>query len=313
MNRHKIFNLFIGFCFTLISFFTVNANSYASDYQYKILDPKYNPQAQELLDGKLNNSESYYKNSSKNFDASTFFALFALIIFPISIMSIALKTFKKFAHLSKTPEQKIGNIKININDTKVSDDNRNTENIVSELFSLIDKDEEDIQPQKTETTEEPFSDIKHKAKLAYQTATIKRPSPAIKTNVENKNFEESHTEKQIFVPQKESEQTKETKALINKFFSSSIEKKTNPMLLHTYLLSSNKGLCVVEYNKKYSLIGYINEEVFFLEQFESIKSSEIRSRLTESKNSTDRYVIKVGEHKSLVEVSEKEMKMVLEL
>ena len=85
------------------------------------------------------------------------------------------------------------------------------------------------------------------------------------------------------------------------------------MLLNTSVLGTDKGLCLVEYNQKYSLIGYIGNEIFMLNQFDSINSSEIRSRLSDSNELRDRYIVRLGDYKALVEVSDKKMNLLLEL
>ena len=85
------------------------------------------------------------------------------------------------------------------------------------------------------------------------------------------------------------------------------------MLLNTAPLTSNKGFCLVEYNQKYSLIGYINNEIFLLNQFSSVYTNEIRSRLSETVGNKDRYIVRLGNYKALVEVSESKMNVLLEL
>ena len=87
----------------------------------------------------------------------------------------------------------------------------------------------------------------------------------------------------------------------------------NPLLITNAKLANNKGLCLVEFKKKYSLIGYINDEIFMLNKFDSLKSSEIRSRLSETVDNKDRYIVRLGEYKALVEVSDKKMELLLEL
>lgn len=50
-----------------------------------------------------------------------------------------------------------------------------------------------------------------------------------------------------------------------------------------------------------------------LNKFDSLKSSEIRSRLSETVDNKDRYIVRLGEYKALVEVSDKKMELLLEL
>ena len=76
-------------------FFAANAQSFASDYQYKVLDPKYNPQAEELLKGTLSGISEIELQEPKKFDFGNFFAIFALVVFPIIIVTLAVRTFKE--------------------------------------------------------------------------------------------------------------------------------------------------------------------------------------------------------------------------
>ena len=255
----------IFFCIAAVIFFAANLRTDASDYQYKVLNPKYNPQAQQLIDGTLQPVEPVsIEQQQKHFDFGAFFAIFMLVTFPIFIISFALKTFKKFSQeASRGYEPVIGNIKI--------EKRRLTE----------EKDILDSMPE-VETVE---------TQESVESVQIQEPKASMYDSKLSSN----------------------TNTSINKFFSSPIAHIPNPMLLNTSPLSSNKGLCLVEYNKKYSLIGYINNEIFMLNQFDDVKSWEIRSRLSESKDSKDRYIVKLGDYKALVEVSDTNMDLLLEL
>ena len=100
---------------------------------------------------------------------------------------------------------------------------------------------------------------------------------------------------------------------INEYLSSPIQKPHNPILLSSSKLTRNKGLCLVQYKDKVSLIGYINKKVFVLAQFNSLSTNEIRSRLAENEGDNERYIVKLGNYKALLEVSENNMELLLEL
>ena len=100
---------------------------------------------------------------------------------------------------------------------------------------------------------------------------------------------------------------------INEYLSSPIQKKHNPILLSSSKLTRNKGLCLVQYKNKVSLIGYINKKVFMLAQFNSLSTNEIRSRLAENEGDNERYIVKLGNYKALLEVSDNNMELLLEL
>ena len=82
--------LFTGISLIILSF-CANTAAFASDYQYKILDPKYNPDAERVVDGELPPVQEVEPYESSSFDLKTFMAIFALIVFPMFFMSKLLK------------------------------------------------------------------------------------------------------------------------------------------------------------------------------------------------------------------------------
>ncbi len=251
----------IKFIFNCIIFILLAFNSSvfdyasASDYKYKVLDPKYNPEAQQLIDGTLPPERTMYVEKKDDFDVWTFLAIFALITFPFAIVYIAVKTFKDVMSDYNEDEQVIGNIKI----------------------------------EKQEQETEQKQDLEN-----IQKVNLQETNPVVKKKINTKEIPDT---------------------FVKKYFSDPIdsEKPKNPILLYTSPLSSNKGFCLVEYNTKYSLIGYINDDIFLLNQFERVKTKEIRARLSETKKSGERYIIKMDEYKALVEVSDKKMNLLIEL
>lgn len=279
MSHRNIQKIFLFFCIALTMTFALSLKSYASDYQYKVLDPKYNPYAQDLIDGKLSTPADEYVpvSSSKKFDFAAFLAAAALVIFPVGVFSFVIKTLKNISNITGTETQTLGNI------------------------TISKKEEEDASEQ--ETTEQ-VDEVVEKTNTPEAKAIVeKTKNPADKTLVQCSVTEKQGTNKSNNLIDES----------LKKYFTSPVSKIPNPMLLNTSPLTRNKGLCVVEYNKKYSLIGYINNEIFLLDQFENLKNYEIRSRLTESKNSKDRYIVRLGEYKALVEVSDADMSLLLEL
>ena len=142
-----------------------------------------------------------------------------------------------------------------------------------------------------------------------QKASVPVPKKQSSTVAAKKNNVEAATS--VMTPKKKLPRS--ANSSINKFFSSPVQKAQNPMLLNTSPLASNKGLCLVQYNSKFSLIGYINDDIFMLNQFDNVNSSEIRSRLSESTSSRDRYIVRLGDYKALVEVTDTKMNLLLEL
>ena len=67
MNSQNIKKFLLFFCISITIFLAANVKSFASDYQYKVLDPKYNPQAEELLNGTLSNVPEVELKEPKKF------------------------------------------------------------------------------------------------------------------------------------------------------------------------------------------------------------------------------------------------------
>lgn len=262
--------------FTAFTVISVCANTfvYASDYQYKVLDPKYNPDAQKVVDGTLPPIEEVLPDdSSKGFDFGLFFAIAALVILPTVIIGTAVKSYKKvFEEIPGTQDsQNLGNVRINVKN--------NNSKITS-----------------------------NKQAVSKTTDPMAKRSAKNNGNAIDRNIADYRAQKlaQRKLPNKANNS-------INQYFTESVRKKIHPLLLNTNQLASNKGLCLVQYNDKYSLIGYVNDEIFILNKFEKLNSLEIRSRLSESVNSKDRYIVRLGNYKALVEVSDSKMDLLLEL
>ena len=286
----KILLIFTAFLFTSIAF---GPRALASDYQYKVLDPKYNPQAELIQEGSIPPIvEVQDEYDSEGFDFKRFFAIVAAIVFPMFIVSLVFRTFREVTEdvPGRTKEEK-------------------------EESEIQIKQEKTSKNQKRQT----IGNIKINQPPA-KNAEQKLESNTSKKNVSaGQNIPVSHT------PILQNNKTKSTK------ISSKTEQilkskpsagyattpvhtgKKNPMLLNTAKLSSNKGLCLVEYDKKYSLIGYIGNEIFLLNQFSNLSSKEIRPRLSENLGAKERYIVRLGSYKALLEVSDSKMNVLLEL
>lgn len=286
----KILLIFTAFLFTSIAF---GPRALASDYQYKVLDPKYNPQAELIQEGSIPPIvEVQDEYDSEGFDFKRFFAIVAAIVFPMFIVSLVFRTFREV-----------------------------TEDVPGRIKEEKEESEIQIKQEKTSKNQkrQTIGNIKINQPQA-KNAEQKLESNTSKKNVSaGQNIPVSHT------PILQNNKTKSTK------ISSKTEQilkskpsagyattpvhtgKKNPMLLNTAKLSSNKGLCLVEYDKKYSLIGYIGNEIFLLNQFSNLSSKEIRPRLSENLGAKERYIVRLGSYKALLEVSDSKMNVLLEL
>lgn len=268
-------------------FFIGTTKTLASDYQYKILDPKYNPAAEKLLNGELQQSTiTTSATEKKGFNFLRFLAIFASIGFPLFILYLATRAFKDVMESIPGSKESLpenvtfGNIKI-----EKETDEREVE--ISKLYNKKTTDTDIIKPK-----------------------SPKLPEPSVETNsitdeitnLMNEAYNQNPSNSQKNIENNESGMVA-TVPIATK----------NPMLLNTAPLTKNKGLCLVEYENKYSLIGYIDKKVFFLNQFDSLKSSEIRPRLAERNEGKDRYIVRLDSYKGLIEVSDTEMNLLINL
>lgn len=277
--------------------FCVN-QTYASDYQYKILDPKYNPAAERLINGELQTLEPVQQtNKQKGFNFLQFLAIFAAISFPVFVLTFAWKSFRNLVDsvpgcaTDSSQNQSIGNIKIV--EKHNEEETLNSYGLEQIFGNFI----------ANKSNENDSDELVAEKKLELTTQLPR--TTGVKSVVTSSDTSDTN------IPEKllgsiSSQFEKTAVATLP------VEKK-NPMLLNTAPLTKNKGFCLVEYDKKYSLIGYINTQVFFLNQFDSIKSCEIRPRLTERNEGKDRYLVRLGSYKGLVEVDDEKMDLLINL
>ena len=266
----KFILIFTAFIFTLAAAGNFAA---ASDYQYKILDPKYNPSAEKLVEGNLPPVEEVeFDETQKGFDFGRFFAIIAAIVFPAFVISLAFKTYKKV--MEEVPGR---------------------ENIIEDS-SAKEKEKKEETISNIKIPSQPDTVIEKAQEKEEHKPEIQPHKPLKKPAVSNNTIEKAL--------QKEQKTTG---------YATSPVVKKNPMLLNTLHLTRNKGFCLVEYNNKYSLIGYINNEIFLLNQFDNINSVEIRSRLSETIDNKDRYIVRLGGYKALIEVSDSDMNLLVNL
>lgn len=267
----KIFYIFAAFI--VITTFSNNVGI-ASDYKYKVLDPRYNPHAEELLQSQ----EEFYdamplESESTTVDYKMFFALLAMIFFPISVFSLSFMAFRKPE--KKKSKMDIGNIKIERkSDTEI-------------VKSHLDKSFEQMEQEKSEVAVK--SDI-------------------VELSVENKEQDNLDNNKEQSI-----ENVEEVSQIVESATVSEVIETIPPKTIYSYPLADGKGLSLLQQDGIYSLVGYIDDKTFELNKFEEISAKEIRPRLSESTPERDRYIVRLGNYKALVEVSDKNMKLLLEL
>lgn len=274
MNYEKV-KIFVLVFFAVAVFGAFSAAN-ASDYKYKILDPQYNSSIENYEYDEINNVliEKAPKQDSHPLRKAALAILF--IGLPILGIYRIVRVFQKAEQADDNANFDVKNEIFALDKfKKLNNTLKSTAGTVKQKLNVVKtKVDDKVLAERLERV---------KATTVPITQTIKQPAPAPKAKI----------------------QDKVTKTVMNKM--------KNPLLITNAKLANNKGLCLVEFKKKYSLIGYINDEIFMLNKFDSLKTSEIRSRLSETVDNKDRYIVRLGDYKALVEVSDKKMELLLEL
>lgn len=80
-----------------------------------------------------------------------------------------------------------------------------------------------------------------------------------------------------------------------------------------FVIDDVKGFYLVDFEDTTALIGHIEDEIFVLKRFNQKIQGSLKARMDEKRGNTTSYMTKVGEFKGLVEVSPKNMKLLIEL
>lgn len=90
-------------------------------------------------------------------------------------------------------------------------------------------------------------------------------------------------------------------------------KPSQPDLVSNIPIDRNKGFYLVNVEGKTALIGYINDEIFIINRFNDIKDTNLQTRLNEKQKDKSTYIVRLGDYKALIEVSNDNMSLVVEL
>lgn len=90
------------------------------------------------------------------------------------------------------------------------------------------------------------------------------------------------------------------------------ESYSTPKLLSTVPIDKNKGFYLVKYDGQTALIGYIKDEIFIINKFDKIYNPNLQARLNERKKNKSNYIVRIDNYKALVEVSDKDMNVLIE-
>lgn len=78
-------------------------------------------------------------------------------------------------------------------------------------------------------------------------------------------------------------------------------------------IDDEKGFYLVDFEDTTALVGHIDEEIFVLKRFDKKINEPLQARLDEKKGNSTNYMTKVGSFRGLVEVTPKNMNLLIEL
>lgn len=85
------------------------------------------------------------------------------------------------------------------------------------------------------------------------------------------------------------------------------------MVKSEFVIDDGKGFYLVNVEGKTALVGHINDEIFVLKTFDEEVNAPIKARLDEHKGNSVNYMTRVGDFKGLVQVTPRDMNLLIEL
>ena len=87
---------------------------------------------------------------------------------------------------------------------------------------------------------------------------------------------------------------------------------SEPTLINQAKISKTKGFYLIRYGEEVALMGYIKDQVFLINTFNT-NQSFVQTRLTEKQHGADIYMVRSDDYKALVKVSKDDMKTLIRL
>lgn len=91
------------------------------------------------------------------------------------------------------------------------------------------------------------------------------------------------------------------------------EESGEEIVTSEFVIDHNKGFYLVDFEDTTALVGHIADEIFVLKKFDKKVEGNLQARMDERKENSINYMTKVGKFKALVEVTPKNMNLLIEL
>lgn len=179
---------------------------------------------------------------------------------------------------------------------------------LDEILAQGNIGEEDVSAEEIfkEELEEPIKSIEEMTEEYQKDLTPLEEIPAV-------DFEES-TILEIEEPQEEAELLSLEEPPIEAQEPEVIEKPSEEEIIKSeFTIDKDKGFYLVDVEDSSALVGHIKDKIFVLKQFDQKIQSPLQARLDEQKDNSSNYMAKVGSFRGLVEVTKKEMNLLIEL
>ena len=85
-----------------------------------------------------------------------------------------------------------------------------------------------------------------------------------------------------------------------------------PKILSQLFFAQKKGLYLVDYKDKYNLVGFVDDKVFKIRSYDTVRSSKIYARLTQKHGEKETYIVKFDNNKMLIDVDDTKMSLKLQ-
>lgn len=240
--------------------------------------------------------------------------------------------FKKYDTPSTKPQEQenitLGNSILHSNPRRMKDSNLNISEVkalkhkarkmninendyvmssVEEFFSILDKEQADNPKQQSKATNPISSKIRETLEQQHAKAGIMEPvkssKPIEKADIKNIHIQQPQ-------PAKSEAQQSITTNPIEKLRNESKTSYINGLIVKSgFNIDNNKGFYIVNLDGKSALIGRVNEEVFVLKKFDKNIDKPIQVR----HDNDNVYMVKADGFKSLVEVNNDKMGVLIEL
>lgn len=87
---------------------------------------------------------------------------------------------------------------------------------------------------------------------------------------------------------------------------------SNPILISNTQVGKNIGFYLIEHDKSYAVLGYIEDEIYVVKTFPYIINPKLQLRLHEKQQNCAVYILRLDEYKALIKISKDEIKVLTE-